>query len=239
MKPSVSHQPGRGQISRAVSSTSMASFGSCYDDTVHPRSCPRHRRHRCARRARQCPRSRGPRRELGLSPHLGGRASQHAGHRQRRDIGRDWPYRRGNKDHPCRRRRHHAAQPCALRHRRTVRDAGATVSRPHRPRAGPRTRHRPAHAARLAPHAGSGRELPAGRSRAAGFPGSGRSKPAHPGGAGGRNGSAVVDPGIEQFRRDAGGRARAALRLRLAFRARTADPGAADLPQPFQAFRTA
>ena len=40
-----------------------------------------------------------------------------------------------------------------LRHRRAVRDAGAAVSRPHRPRARPRARHRPAHAARLAPHA--------------------------------------------------------------------------------------
>src|SRR5580698_1013119 len=53
----------------------------------------------------------------------------------------------------ARRRRHHAAQPCALRHRRTVRAAGAAVSGPHRPRAGPRAGHRPAHAARPAPAA--------------------------------------------------------------------------------------
>ena len=39
--------------------------------------------------------------------------------------------------------------------------------------------HRPAHAARLAPHARSGREFPAGRSRAAGIPGSSRSEPTY------------------------------------------------------------
>ena len=58
------------------------------------------------------------------------------------------------------------------------------------------------------------------RSRAAGIPGSGRSKPAYPGSAGCGNGSAVVDTRIEQFRSDARGRARPALCLRLAFRAR-------------------
>ena len=95
---------------------------------------------------------------LGLSPHLGGGASQHAGHRQRRDVGRARPSRRRDDDHPGRRRRHHAAQPCALCHRRAVRNAGAALSRPHRPRARPRPGHRPAHAARPAPPAGGRRE---------------------------------------------------------------------------------
>ena len=45
----------------------------------------------------------------------------------------------------------------------------------HRPRAGPRPRHRPAHAASLAPHTRGGREFPSGRSRTAGLPGSGHS----------------------------------------------------------------
>jgi hypothetical protein len=75
--------------------------------------------------------------------------------------------------------------------------------------------------------------------RAAGIPGSGRSKPAYPGSAGCGNGSAIVDTRIEQFRSDARGRVRPALCLRLAFRARTAHSVAANLPQPFQAFRTA
>ena len=111
------------------------------------------------------------------------------------------PYRGGHEDHPGRRRRHHAAQPCALRHRRAVRHAGAAVSRPHRPRARTRAGHRPAHAARLAPHARGRRELSAGRARAAGLPRARRPEPAHPGGAGGGHGSAAVDPRLEPFRR--------------------------------------
>ena len=131
MKPAVSNKLRRDRISRAASFAQMVSFGSLYSDTVYPRSRPRHRRDRCARRARQRSGYCGPCRGLGLSPHLGGGASQHAGHRQRRDVGCDWSYRRGNKDHPRRRGRHHAPQPRSLRHRRAVRDAGATVSRPY------------------------------------------------------------------------------------------------------------
>ncbi len=48
-------------------------------------------------------------------------------------------------------------------------------------------------------------------------------RPAHPGRAGGGNGSAALDPRIEPFRRDAGRRTRAALRFRVAFRARSSD----------------
>ena len=62
----------------------------------------------------------------------------------------------GDDDHPGRGRRHHAAEPCALCHRRAVRNAGAALSRPHRPRTRPRPGHGPAHAARLAPPAGGG-----------------------------------------------------------------------------------
>ena len=75
----------------------------------------------------------------------------------------------GTKTHPRRRGRHHAAEPCALRHRRAVRHAGAAVSRPHRPWARPRARHRPDHGARAAPHARSRRKFPAGRAGVAGF----------------------------------------------------------------------
>ena len=60
-------------------------------------------------------------------------------------------------------------------------------------------------------------------------------EPAHPGGSGGRNGGAALDPRIEPFRRDAGRRARAALRFRVAFRARPSDFRAADLPRAVQA----
>ena len=110
---------------------------------------------------------------------------------------------------------------------------------PHRSRTRPRPRDRPAHAARFATRAGGGGNLSAGRSRAASVSRARRSRPAHPGGPGGRNGSAALDSRIEQFRRDARRRAGAALRLRLAFCPRTADPGAADLPLPLQAVRTA
>ena len=49
----------------------------------------------------------------GYQPLLAGRAPQHAGHRQCRDLGGDRPCRRRHQDHPRRLGRHHAAQPCA------------------------------------------------------------------------------------------------------------------------------
>ena len=176
---------------------------------------------------------------MGLPPHLGGGAPQHAGHRERGDVDRARASRGGNEDDQGRRRRHHAAQPCALCHRRAVRDAGASLSGPHRPRTGPRPRDRPADATRLATRAGGGGNLSAGRPRAPGVPRARRARPAHPGGPCGRNGSAALDSRIEPFRRDARRRAGAALRLRVAFCARTADPRAANLPLPLQAVRTA
>ena len=151
MKPAVSDKPAAGYPGRYHSRKWLRL--ESHDDTVHPRSRPRYRRHRCARRARQRPRCCGSCRSLGLSPHLGGGASQHAGHRQRRDVGRDRSYRSRHQNHPRRRGRYHASQPCTLRHRRAVRDARAAVSRPHRPWTWPRARHRPAHVARFAPHA--------------------------------------------------------------------------------------
>ena len=63
-------------------------------------------------------------------------------------VGRACSYRRRDEDHPGRGGRHHASEPCALRHRRAVRNAGAALSRPHRSRTWPRAGHRPAHAAR-------------------------------------------------------------------------------------------
>ena len=42
MKPAVSDKLGRGQVSLAASFTQKVSFGSPYDDTVYPRSRPRH-----------------------------------------------------------------------------------------------------------------------------------------------------------------------------------------------------
>ncbi len=66
----------------------------------------------------------------------------------------------GTKTHPGRLGRHHAAQPRALCDRRAVRHAGAALSRPHRPRAGPRAGHGSAHVARAAPFAGKRRNFP-------------------------------------------------------------------------------
>ena len=64
-------------------------------------------------------------------------------------------------------------------------------------------------------------------------------EPTHPGRAGGRNGGAALDPRIKPFRRDAGRRTRTALCVRVAFRARSSDFRAADLPRALQAVRAA
>ena len=167
--------------------------GAIHDGTVHPRAGPRHRRYRCARRARQCPGSRSPRRELGLSPIA-------------EQFGNSW---RG-----CFQAASTSgwAAPPAPTNPRCV----PCAARPKRPRISRRTFSICRHSS--AP---------------------GRSKPAYPGSAGCGNGSAIVDTRIEQFRSDARGRVRPALCLRLTFRARTAHSVAANLPQPFQAFRTA
>ena len=114
--------------------------------------------------ARPRPPCRAPR----LQALLARRASQHAGHRQRGDLGGHRPCRGGNLDDPRRRGRHHAAQPRAAGDRRAVRDARRLASRPHRPRARPRAGHRHGHrkGAAAQPRC-QRRRLPAGRRRAA------------------------------------------------------------------------
>ncbi len=58
---------------------------------------------------------------LGFHRYLGRRASQHAGHCQRRHQRGHRPHRGRHEIHPRRRRRHHAAQPCAAGDRGAVR----------------------------------------------------------------------------------------------------------------------
>ena len=109
-------------------------------------------------------------RAAGLPALLAGRAPQHAGHRQRGDLGGDRPCRGRHQHHPRRRRRHHAAQPRAAGDRRAVRHAGGALSRPHRPRPRPRAGHRHADRARAAPQPrGRRRQFPAGCRRADGL----------------------------------------------------------------------
>ncbi len=74
-------------------------------------------------------RSGAARRAMELQAVLARRASQHDGHRQRRDGGGDRPCRRRHDDHPRRFGRHHAAEPFAAGDRRTVRHAGVALSR--------------------------------------------------------------------------------------------------------------
>ena len=90
------------------------------------------------------PRPRAPRRGLGLPAVLAGRASQHAGDRQRRHRGGDRGGGGGDADDPGRRRRHHAAEPRAADRRRGLRDAGDALSGADRPRARAGAGHRPA-----------------------------------------------------------------------------------------------
>nr|GEU28050.1 hypothetical protein [Tanacetum cinerariifolium] len=112
-----------------------------HDPILHPRPFADRRRQQRFRIVQQHPRPRPARRALGLPALLAGRAPWHAGHRQRRNGGRDGPRGRRHVDHPRGRRRHHAAQSLAADH-------------------GPRP----------APHAGVRfRRLPAGRAGAAGL----------------------------------------------------------------------
>ncbi len=113
---------------------------------VDPGSRPGHGRHRCSWRARQRPQSGAPCGRVGLSPLLGGRASQHAGHCERGDIHRHRAYCGRHAEHPGGCGRHHAAEPFAVGDRGAVRHARAPVPRPHRPGAWPGAGNRPAHA---------------------------------------------------------------------------------------------
>lgn len=106
---------------------------SFHAETVLPRSRPRHRHGHDRPVARQCRRScppcskRSAMRATGWRSITGWRGSR----ARRRRCAR--AYRAGDVDHPDRGRRDHAAQSCADGDRRTVRDAGGAVSRPHRP----------------------------------------------------------------------------------------------------------
>ena len=91
------------------------------------------------------------RRALGLPSLLAGGASQHSRAspaRRRRWSSAMLP---ADVDDSRRRRRDHAAEPCAARHRRAVRHAGVALSRPDRSRPGPRAGQRSTHGPRPAP----------------------------------------------------------------------------------------
>ena len=71
-----------------------------------------------------------------LHPLLGGRAPQHARHRQLGHRRAGGPHRRRHRAHPRRIGRHHAAQPCPAGGRRSLRHPRRALPRPDRP--GPR-----------------------------------------------------------------------------------------------------
>ena len=174
---------------------------------------------------------------LGFTALLARRASQHARHRQRGDRRRHRARRRRHADHPRRRGRHHAAQPRAARRRRAVRHARIALSRAHRSRAGPRARaptRQPR--ARCAARCQSDPDafpqdvlelmayFAAGRTdrRFSAVPGRGLAR-------------ADLDPRLEPVRRAGRRRARPAIRVRVALRARGDDAGARDLPRELPA----
>ena len=149
----------------------------------------------------------------------------------------DRPRRRRHVDDPRRRRRHHAAQPRAAGDRRAVRHArrrstpGASTSASA---ARPGTDQRTARALRrtLAGDADASPRTSSSCWRYFRPPEPGQRVRAVPG-AGARR--ADLDPGLEPVRRPARGRARPAVRLRLALRAGAADAGARRLPRALQA----
>ena len=187
---------------------------------------------RCRAGVAQHARSGAPRRAVGLPPLLAGRASQHARHRQRGDLGRD-------------RARRAAA-------RRTIRVGAGGIMLPNhsplaiaeqfgtleslypgpdrsraRPRAGIRRPDRARAAAQLAGR--RGRRLSAGRARADRLlprrrrPGARRARR--------RPAGADLDPRLEHVRRAARRGARPAVRVRLALRAGADDAGDRALPR--------
>ena len=103
-----------------------------------------------ARHDRPGPARRTPR----VSPVLGGRAPQHARHRELGATRADRPHRRRDHDHAGRLGRRDAAQPRVAGGGRAVRHAGGAPSRPDRPRHRARPGHRPGHRGRAAPLAG-------------------------------------------------------------------------------------
>ena len=105
----------------------------------------------------------GPaRRAPGLPAVLGGRAPQHARHRQLGAGRADRPHRRRDRHDPGGLGRRHAAEPCPAGRRRAVRHARGAPSGAHRSGHRPGAGHRPGHRRRAAPLAGGavGRRLP-------------------------------------------------------------------------------
>ena len=162
-----------------------------------------------------------------LPPLLGGRAPQHARHRQLLAGGAAGPRRQRHLHDPDRLGRRHAAEPRAARGRRAVRDARGAPPRPRRPRDRPRARHRPGHGAGpapLAPTAFTEEEFPEQLGELFGFFDGGfpdhhpyRNITAVPGA---RLPTRPVAAGIERLQRPRGRRARPAVLLRPPLRGR-------------------
>ena len=190
-------------------------------------------------RAAQQPRPRPARREARLHAPLGRRAPQHAGHRERRDGRRRRPSGGRHLDDPGRRGRDHAAEPLAARDRGAVRHARVALPRPHRPRARTGARHRPAHRARPATRPAERERVPAGRAGPAVPLRAGAARAGDPGRARRRARGPALDPRLEHVRRPARGRARTALRLRLALRTHRPAGGARALPRRVPPLTTA
>ena len=130
------------------------SFTTCSADGLFRCPSSTSRRSPPARRSvtRCRPRSRWPTRveAPGLQAVLGGRAPQHAGHRQLLTAGAARRDRRAYLDDPGRLRWRDAAEPRTARRGRAVRDARGAASGPGRSRDRSRARHRPAHRVRAA-----------------------------------------------------------------------------------------
>ena len=162
-----------------------------------------------------------------------------AGHRERCDRRRDRARRRRHEHDSCRRRRDHAAEPRAARHRRAVRHSRCSPSGTDRPRSRPRTRHRPADDARAAPRSHELRHVPAGRPRAAGAarrPAAGAGSAGDPGHGDARS---ALDARLEPLRSAACGGARPSVLVRVALRARRAAAGAGGLSRAIRALGAA
>ena len=168
----------------------------CHAAALRPRPLARHHRHLRPAGAAQQHRSRAPRRPARLHPLLGGRASQHAEHRELGARHHDRADRGGDRASARRLRRRDAAEPRAAPGRRALQGAGRPVSRPHRSRPRPRAGHRSGDLLRAA--------AAAGRSRRRRFP-----RPL-PGAAGVRAAAVSGEPSVPQGQRHAGRRAAAA-----------------------------
>ena len=142
----------------------------------------------------------------------------------------------GNDLHdPRRRRRHHAAKPRPARDRRAIRHPRIAVCRPHRSRARPCAGLRSAHGTSAQTQSLQRcRYVSAGRARADHLLQSaartGRESHSRR-----RTEDSDLDSGIQPVRRAARRRARAAVRLRVAFRPRTHDARHRGVSQPVPA----